>query len=67
MEPPIETGSDWRHRNGNVYIVLMITNQPDDERYPKTSVYENVENGTLWSRRYDDWHRSFVPVGDDAQ
>lgn len=58
----IRPGSRWRHRNGNVYQVLLITNLLDEERYPKTVVYRNVDVGSLWSRRYDDWQRSFTPV-----
>jgi|WetSurMetagenome_2_1015567.scaffolds.fasta_scaffold135493_2 hypothetical protein len=60
MNEEIKQGQVWRHRNGNLYVVLLITNLPDEERYPKTVVYQNVENETLWSRRYDDWHRSFT-------
>lgn len=60
--------STWMHRNGNSYRVVAITNtsKPSsnvgDERYPATIVYLNVSNGTLWSRRADDWHRSFTPT-----
>jgi len=53
----------WQHRNGIQYRVLMITNLPDDERYPKTVVYENVDNGSCWSRRHDNWHRSMTYIG----
>ncbi len=55
------TGQLWLHRNGNEYVVLMVTNLPDEEHYPKTVVYQNTQNKTLWSRRADDWHRSFKP------
>lgn len=50
----------WEHRNGNVYEVLAITNLPNEDRYPTTIVYRG-SNGNLWSRRADDWHRSFRP------
>lgn len=55
--------SRWRHRNGNIYKVICVTNLPDEDRYPKTVVYVNETNHTLWSRRYDDWHRSFTLIG----
>lgn len=63
----------WRHKNGTLYKVLMLTNLPDEPRYPKTVVYQTVENaarapikyGLIWSRRFDDWHRSFTYVGYD--
>jgi hypothetical protein len=54
----ITEGSVWAHYNGNLYRVVAIANLPDKERYPKTVVYQNVENGTMWARRFDDWHRS---------
>ena len=57
-----EPDTRWQHRNGNVYQVVLITNLPDEERYPKTIVYRNVSNGTYWYRRADDWHRIFVRV-----
>jgi hypothetical protein len=52
----------WQHRNGNIYIVLLIANLPDDPRYPRTVVYKNENNGTVWARAANDWHRSFVPA-----
>ncbi len=54
-------GSVWRHRNGNIYTVLHIANEPDDERYPRTVVYQGT-NGRIWARRADDWHRSMTSV-----
>jgi hypothetical protein len=65
LEATIRAGSVWTHRNGNIYQVLMITNLPDEERYPKTVVYQNLANQTLWSRRFDDWLRSFTPYVKD--
>lgn len=62
-----EPGTVWRHRNGNLYRVEFLTNLPDDPKYPKTVVYRNVNNDTLWSRRYDDWHRSFTYAENDRQ
>lgn len=56
-----EPGTRWRHRNGILYDVVCLTNLPDEERYPCTVVYRNPVNGALWSRRLDDWHRSFIP------
>lgn len=56
-------GTLWRHRNGNIYEVVHVVNLPDDERYPKTVVYRNVSNRTMWARRFDDWHRSFTHIG----
>jgi hypothetical protein len=58
-------GSMWHHRNGNRYRVLMFTNtctDAPDERYPVMVVYQNQSNGTVWSRRLDDWHRSMTEI-----
>ena len=57
MEPKITPGSVWGHMNGNIYSVILIANESDDERYPKTVVYRGL-NGKVWARRSDDWHRS---------
>jgi hypothetical protein len=58
-------GTKWKHhKSGAIYKVLFLTNLPDDERYPKTVVYENTHNGSRWSRPVSDWHRSFTPVSD---
>lgn len=57
----IKIGSEWQHKNGNIYTVLCIANEPDDERYPKTIVYQGA-NGNIWARRYDDWNRSMTKI-----
>lgn len=60
-------GSAWRHRNGAVYEVLMITNcESTRDEYPPTVVYRGIGNGKLWSRRLDDWHRSMTLVSTGA-
>lgn len=53
--------TNWKHRNGNVYEVLMVANEQTamPDRYPVTVVYQNIENGTVWSRPLSDWERSF--------
>lgn len=56
-------GSRWQHRNGNFYTVLRIANEPDEERYPKTVVYQG-DNKRVWARRASDWHRSMTLVSD---
>jgi len=60
-----EVDTLWAHRNGQVYQVRAITNVGTSrpEQYPVTVVYQNVNNRTMWSRRADDWHRSFRQVG----
>lgn len=61
----IYEGSLWRHRNGNLYMVLHIANLPNEERYPKSVVYRGAD-GNVWVRRYDDWHRSMTLVMEKA-
>lgn len=50
----------WKHRNGNLYQVVFITNRPDEPRYPKTVVYRLHTQGmpSYWSRPVSDWARS---------
>lgn len=64
----IEIGDHIRHKNGNVYRVLMLTNTKTErpEQYPVTVIYRNIENGTVWSRPLDDMDRSFVIANDDS-
>lgn len=55
-------GKQYKHRNGNIYTVLFLTNKSDNpdgrNNYPKTVVYVG-QNGKLWSRPLSDWDRSF--------
>lgn len=30
----------WKHTNGNIYQVLLVTNLPNDVCYPMTIVYQ---------------------------
>lgn len=54
-------GTRWQHRNGNVYTVLILTNQKDrPDAYPRTVVYYGPD-ARFWSRPASDWSRSFVP------
>ena len=63
--PPVpvdpEVGSIWRHYNGVVFEVIAIANTLDTEKYPKAVIHKGVENGLVWTRRADDWHRSYTP------
>lgn len=54
-------GTDWRHRNGNRYTVVVLANThtEDPDRYPVTVVYRG-ENGRMWARPLSDWHRSMT-------
>ena len=55
----LDIGSRWTHRNGNEYQIICIANEPNEERYPLTVVYQGL-NGKIWARRADDWHRSMT-------
>jgi hypothetical protein len=62
--PPVavdpEVGSIWKHYNGGVYEVIAIANTLNTEKYPKAVIHKNRANGTVWTRRADDWHRSYT-------
>ena len=62
--PPVavdpEVGSIWKHYNGGVYEVIAIANTLDTEKYPKAVIHKGVNNGLVWTRRADDWHRSYT-------
>jgi hypothetical protein len=58
-------GKPYRHKNGNVYKVLFLTNTDSTpERlidHPIDVVYMG-QNGKLWSRKLSDWNKSFTPI-----
>ena len=53
--------TNWQHKNGSVYEVLMIANEQTamPDVYPVTVVYRNIANGRIWSRPVSEWERSF--------
>ncbi len=57
-----EPGSKWTHENGNIYTVLLITNEHanDNERYPVTVVYQ--ANNLIWSRPLSRWHSRMIKL-----
>ena len=58
-----EINSTWRHKNGALYKVAVITNVGSTRaEYPPTVVYFNVMTDTCWSRPVSDWHRSMTRV-----
>lgn len=63
-----KVGSIWKHKNGNVYKVLMICNEealPERrDEYPITIVYSG-ENNKIWSRTLEHWEGSFEPLSDN--
>lgn len=52
-------GKQYKHRNGNIYTVLFLTNSGGREKHPVDVVYIG-QNGKIWSRRLTDWDRSFT-------
>lgn len=60
-EPPAE-GSLWHHRNGLLFKVLMVVNEPNNAKYPQIVVYEGVHNGKRWGKSLATWYASMVKV-----
>jgi len=56
-------GKQFKHRNGNIYTILLLTNTDSTpERlkdYPIDVVYIG-QNGKIWSRPLIHWDRSFT-------
>lgn len=69
MERKPCVGDVWRHRNGNLYIVMCLANAHTErpEKYPITVVYLGCINGKVWARPLSDWHRSMTYVGRDPE
>lgn len=61
LQPDPKVSDVWMHHSGRMYKVLMFANTSVEatEKYPHMIVYQNVDNGTIWTRRLDDWQRSF--------
>jgi hypothetical protein len=62
----IKLGKQYRHRSGRIYTPMMFTNMNGDdeskkEKFPPTVVYIDTK-GNSWSRRIDDWDRSFTLI-----
>lgn len=58
--PPVTKGSVWRHTNGNLYTVIMLTDEPDagkEGEYPVTVIYYGPD-GRCWPKKLSEWHRS---------
>lgn len=66
MERKPCTGEVWRHRNGNLYIVMCLANEHTErpEQYPVTVIYRGCINGKVWARPLVDWHRSMAYIGE---
>lgn len=60
-----EENSQWRHKGGGHYQVIIVTNKNSDrlEEYPITVVYRRLIDNTVWSRPLSRWHGSmtFIP------
>lgn len=65
MEHVVEISpkSVWRHKNGNLYTIMFLTNVDSErqEEHPMTVVYSGP-NGKLWSRPVSRWLSSFTRV-----
>ena len=63
------TNRFYKHKNGNLYIVLVVTNTEGGvERlkdHPIDVVYTGV-GGKVWSRPLSDWDRSFTEFDIDS-
>ena len=64
MYADIVPDSVWMHVNGNKYRVLVIANVETERpvEYPPTVVYQNIDNGKVYSRLRSDWYRSMTKV-----
>lgn len=48
-------GTKYKHRNGNIYEVLLIANENSDRaEYPITVVYVGA-NGNIWAKSLDNF------------
>lgn len=61
-----EVYSLWRHKNGNLYRVLIVSNldatEEKSKEYPITITYRSLSDRKVWSRTIDRWHGSMTAV-----
>ena len=58
-------GQQYRHKNGNIYTVIMLTNtngSPERIKEHPVDVIYIGQNGNVWSRSLLDWDRSFTKI-----
>jgi hypothetical protein len=59
---PFPQGLDtWKHRKGDKYQVVGVTDQPEPEKaekFPRTVFYKGPD-GRMWSRTLESWYQSF--------
>lgn len=69
MDDTPSQGSVWKHKKGNKYNVIMLTNMDGDRvdpDFPPTVVYKG-EDGRVWSRPLSRWCGSFTPIPFDVE
>jgi len=59
-------GKQYKHKNGNIYTVIPLTNTgattPERLKEHPIDVVYMGQNGKVWSRPLNDWDRSFTEV-----
>lgn len=60
-------GDIWSHHNGNIYQVLLLTNEDSENPlYDIQVVYQGL-NKKVWSRPLSAWHDSMTFVSEEVQ
>ena len=64
-----KVNSIWEHKSGTLYEVILIPNinSVDEERYPVTVVYQNVDTGDVWSRPLAKWYTSMTELNNETK
>lgn len=58
---PVEPWQVWKHRDGDTYGVICLSNMPGTRPgYPVRVVYFNMDNFKVYDRDLSDWHRSMT-------
>ena len=62
-----EENSNWKHKGGNIYRVLIVANKASErlDEYPITVVYQRLVDKTVWSRPLTRWHGSFERIEEE--
>lgn len=63
-----EVHGQYQHHSGRRYQVMGFANEntQDEERFPVTVIYFNLDNGTVWSRPFNEFIEKFEPIADQG-
>lgn len=59
----------YKHHSGRLYVVQGFANEETQypDKFPVTVIYENIDNGTVWTRPLSEFLEKFKPIKSQAE